>query len=205
MKKQITVLGHSNSDTPIIIERTIKNGVVNYGKQKYRATESEGEYSIDVGNTVSRMDLPLTDDDILAKAAQILEDRYKKRPTMFLESPDAVKKLFQIRHSGLDHEVFDVAFLTHRHTLIEVRTMWEGDISSCSVYPAMLAKACLELSASAIILSHPHPSQITTPSQADIHITAKIKKVCDLIDVRVLDHIITSNGGCTSLAELGDC
>ena len=123
---------------------------------------------------------------------------------MFLESPDAVKKVFQARHSGLDHEVFDVAFLTHRHTLIEVRTMWEGDISSYSVYPAMLAKACLELSASAIILSHPHPSQITTQSRADIDITAKIQKVCALIEVRVLDQIITSDGGCTSLAERGE-
>lgn len=188
----------------MIIERTIKNGVVNYGKQKYRVTESAGEYSIDIGNTVSRLDSPMTNDDILSKAAQILEDRYKKRPTMFLESPEAVKQLFQARQSGLTHEVFEVAFLTQRHTLIEVRRMWEGDIASCSVYPAMLAKACLELSARAVVLSHNHPSENMNPSSADIQITKKLVKVLDLIDCRILDHIICTNGGCVSLAERGE-
>ena len=141
-------------------------------------------------------------DKILAKASKILEER-AKYTNLFLESPDAVKKLFQTRLSTAEHEIFSVAFLNNRHRLIAVQDMFTGTIDSASVYPREVVKAALKHNAAAIILAHNHPSGIPEPSRADIDITSTLKNACAMVDVRVLDHIIVGKH-CVSLAERGD-
>ena len=71
------------------------------------------------------------------------------------------------------------------------------------VYPREVAKRCLELHASAVILVHNHPSGDTTPSRADIDITREIDKALKAIGVAVHDHVIVGRKGHTSFKAKG--
>lgn len=142
---------------------------------------------------------------ILEDAVRIMEHHARYgNDRMFLESPDAVKRLFTMRSFDRKQEVFTVAFLDNRHRLIEIKDMFFGTIDSASVYPREIVRESILLNAAAIVLAHNHPSGIAQPSRADITITKKIKDAMALVDVRVLDHIITGNACAVSLAERGE-
>jgi DNA repair protein RadC len=61
----------------------------------------------------------------------------------------------------------------------------------------------LSHNAAAVIFAHNHPSGVAEPSQADQHITRRLQQALDLVDVRVLDHLIVGDGEVVSLAERG--
>jgi DNA repair protein RadC len=71
------------------------------------------------------------------------------------------------------------------------------------VYPREVVREALRLNAAAVILSHNHPSGETRPSRADEVLTSTLKTALALVDVRVLDHIITAGGESLSMAEKG--
>jgi len=98
-------------------------------------------------------------------------------------------------------EHFGVMFLNTRHELIKDEIMFNGTIDCASVYPRMIVKRALDLGASAIILGHNHPSGDPRPSKADIEITNKIMAGCNLMDIKVLDHIIVGSIYCTSMSS----
>jgi DNA repair protein RadC len=87
-------------------------------------------------------------------------------------------------------EQFRVLYLDRKNVLIADEAQAEGTVDHVPVYPREVAKRCLELSASAIILVHNHPSGDPTPSGADIEMTQRILDACGAIDVSVHDHVI---------------
>jgi DNA repair protein RadC len=66
-----------------------------------------------------------------------------------------------------------------------------------------VARAALRHNAAAVVLSHNHPSGNTRPSRADECLTQTLKQALMLLDIRVLDHIITAGGQSASMAEMG--
>ena len=100
-------------------------------------------------------------------------------------------------------EVFAVMFLDAQHRLLHFEAMFQGTLSQASVYPREVVKLALELGASAVVLSHNHPSGSVEPSRADERLTQTLKQALHLIDVRVLDHIIVAPGQACSMAERG--
>ncbi len=66
----------------------------------------------------------------------------------------------------------------------------KGTINSSVVDPKDIVKEAMLSSASAVILAHNHPSGDTEPSEEDIAITKHIKDACELVNVKVIDHII---------------
>lgn len=100
-------------------------------------------------------------------------------------------------------EEFRVLFLNHRHALIADEVMQRGTINHTPVYPREIVKRSLELSASAIILLHNHPSGDPTPSKADIDITKKIIEAAATINVTVHDHVIITSTGYYSFKSFG--
>lgn len=101
------------------------------------------------------------------------------------------------------HEIFAMLLLDSQHQLIAFRHMFKGTINSAAVYPRELVKQALEDNAAAVILAHNHPSGVAEPSQADIHITGRIQRAMELIDVRVLDHFVIGDGETVSFAQRG--
>lgn len=74
---------------------------------------------------------------------------------------------------------------------------------STSVYPRVIVARALALNAAAVILAHQHPSGVAEPSQADERITQRLKAALELVDVRVLDHLVIGGDTSVSLASRG--
>lgn len=100
-------------------------------------------------------------------------------------------------------EVFACLFLDNKHRLISFDQLFFGTINGASVHPREVVKRALARNAAAVIFAHNHPSGVSEPSHADILITEQLKQSLQLIDVRVLDHVIVGNGCTTSFAESG--
>ena len=81
--------------------------------------------------------------------------------------------------------------------------MFEGTLSHAAVYPREIARLALLLNASAVLLAHNHPSGNPEPSEADKHLTHVIKDALQLLDVRVLDHLVVGRLSVVSLADRG--
>ena len=142
------------------------------------------------------------DDDVIELALKILAGRLKRRGFK-ADSPAAVRAYCQLHLGGLEHEEFGVMFLDSHLKLIEFESMFRGTVSQASVYPREVVKRALALNASSVILTHNHPSGLTEPSRADEHLTMTLKSALNLVDVRVIDHLVVSPVGTTSMAERG--
>lgn len=109
--------------------------------------------------------------------------------------------LSKMRH--LDHELFCCLYLDNRHRVLQFNEMFRGTIDGTSVYPREVVKEALGINAAAVILAHNHPSGVAEPSQADERITRRLKSALELVDIRLLDHLIVGSGKTTSLAARG--
>jgi DNA repair protein RadC len=138
-------------------------------------------------------------EEILDAARRALALRVR-RGTGFT-SPRVTADYLRVRLGTLDHEVFCVIYLTKRHQFIACENLFRGTIDGASVYPREVLKEALKHNAAAVILAHNHPSGIAEPSQADLDITKQLKKVLELVEIKVLDHIIIGGGDTVSFAE----
>lgn len=99
-------------------------------------------------------------------------------------------------------EQFRILFLDKRNTLIADELQQTGTVDHTPVYPREVVKRALELSATAIILIHNHPSGDPTPSRADIDMTRQIADAAAPLGITVHDHLIIGRHGHASLKGL---
>ncbi|MEI6574388.1 MAG: DNA repair protein RadC [Alphaproteobacteria bacterium] len=99
-------------------------------------------------------------------------------------------------------EVFRILFLDKRNALIADEIQQTGTVDHTPVYPREVVKRALEVSATAVILVHNHPSGDPTPSQADIAMTRQIVEAGKPLGILVHDHIIIGKNGHTSMKGL---
>jgi len=125
------------------------------------------------------------------------------RQRTVLSDPEAVKRYLQLQLGHRPHEIFAVLFLDSQNRLIAMEEMFRGTLSQTSVYPREIALHALNHHAASVILSHNHPSGCVHPSAADKTLTATLQSALGLLDIRVLDHIIVSQGQCYSMAQEG--
>jgi DNA repair protein RadC len=100
-------------------------------------------------------------------------------------------------------EQFRVLFLDKKNQLIADEVMNEGTVDHAPVYPREVVRRALELSASAIILAHNHPSGDPTPSPADVAMTRQVADAARVLGLAVHDHIVVGREGVASLKALG--
>jgi DNA repair protein RadC len=100
-------------------------------------------------------------------------------------------------------EQFRVLFLDKKNQLIADETMNEGTVDHAPVYPREVARRALELSASAVILVHNHPSGDPTPSPADIDMTRQVVEAGRVLKIAVHDHLVVGREGVASFKALG--
>jgi DNA repair protein RadC len=100
-------------------------------------------------------------------------------------------------------EEFHILFLDRKNVLIRHERQQRGTVDHTPVYTREVVKRALELSASALILVHNHPSGDPTPSRADIAVTQDIKKAAGALGVTLHDHVIIGRNRHTSLRDLG--
>ncbi len=120
-----------------------------------------------------------------------------------IRSPSDTERFLAARLRHLGHEVFCCLFLDNRHRVLRFDELFRGTIDGTSVYPREVVKEALAINAAALILAHNHPSGVAEPSQADERITKRLKAALELVDIRLLDHLIIGDGPATSLAARG--
>ncbi len=98
-----------------------------------------------------------------------------------------------------DKEQFRILFLDKRNQLIADEVQQTGTVDHTPVYPREVIKRALELSATAILLVHNHPSGDPTPSSADVQMTKAIVDIAQPLGIAVHDHIIVGKNGHASL------
>ena len=101
-----------------------------------------------------------------------------------------------------DRERFRILFLDKRNHLIADEQHQSGTVDHTPVYPREVVKRALELSATAVILVHNHPSGDPSPSRADVEMTRAIVEVARPLGISVHDHIIVGKDGHASLKAL---
>jgi DNA repair protein RadC len=137
---------------------------------------------------------------IAAAASRIAKGQLKAR-TM-LSSWNDVIDYCRTSMAFADKEQFRILFLDKRNQLISDEVQQVGTVDHTPVYPREVIKRALELSATAILLVHNHPSGDPTPSQADIHMTKAIIDIAGPLGIAVHDHIIVGKNGHASMKGL---
>jgi DNA repair protein RadC len=99
--------------------------------------------------------------------------------------------------------VFLVLFLDNQHRVIRHEEMFAGTIGHVEVYPREIVRGAMKVNAAALILAHNHPSGRAEPSLMDRKVTEQIIRACQLLEIRVLDHLVVGHGETVSFAERG--
>jgi DNA repair protein RadC len=144
---------------------------------------------------------PASGEEILRTAREIMSRKVRRGTSM--TSPKVVRDFLTIRLGTYEHETFCVLLLDSRHRLIEFVELFRGTIDGASVHPREVVKLALAKNAAAVLVAHPHPSGVAEPSQADELITQRLKAALELVQIRLLDHIVVAGGVAVSLAERG--
>ena len=131
---------------------------------------------------------PLTKHQVLEKASELLAEELTDRDVF--TSSVSTTAFLECKLRGYEREVFSVMLLDNRHRLIDYQELFFGTVDSASIYPREVVKAVLKANAAAVIFAHNHPSGNPEPSTADKQITERLVSALQLIDVRVLDHIV---------------
>jgi DNA repair protein RadC len=135
-----------------------------------------------------------------AAAQRLAKGEVRKRPV--LSSWSTVLDYCRTAMAFSDKEQFRLLFLDKRNQLIADEVQQSGTVDHTPVYPREVVKRALELSATALILVHNHPSGDPTPSRADVQMTQSIIEVAKPLGIAVHDHIIVGKEGHASLKGL---
>ncbi|MBZ4681787.1 DNA repair protein RadC [Thermodesulfobacterium sp.] len=135
-------------------------------------------------------------------ARRYLQSRATK--SEYLRSPQEVYEYLKYEMQNLDREVLKVLFLDAKSKFLGGETLFEGTLHESAVYPREIFKKALEKKALSIVIVHNHPSGDPMPSKEDFVITKKLVLAGELLQIKVLDHVIIGKNGYYSMAEKGD-
>jgi len=133
--------------------------------------------------------------------ARMSRAEVKKRPV--ISSWSALLAYVRTAMAHEAREQFRVLFLDKKNQLIADEVMNEGTVDHAPVYPREVVRRALELSASAVILTHNHPSGDPTPSSADIDMTRQVIDAARVLRIAVHDHLVIGRDGVASFKALG--
>ncbi|SDX10500.1 DNA repair protein RadC [Lutibacter oricola] len=118
-----------------------------------------------------------------------------------ITSSKAVFEIMQPILGELQHEEFWIIYLNNSNKVIYKEQSSKGGLTGTLVDVRLVFKKAIEVSATAIILCHNHPSGKLQPSNADKNITKKISLAGETIDIKVLDHVIITENAYFSFAD----
>lgn len=105
----------------------------------------------------------------------------------------------KLRH--LTSEVFACLFLDIQHRVIAFEVLFSGTVNATNVQPREVLRRAIAHNATAVILSHNHPSGASQPSDADRNVTSQLIEVLTLLDIEVLDHLVIGESDYTSFRD----
>ncbi len=109
-------------------------------------------------------------------------------------SPEDIASIFMEEIRYHKKESFKILLLNKKNEIISVEDISTGNIDTSIVDPREVFNPAIRKSAGSIVLVHNHPSGNPEPSNADIKVTERIKKAGEILDIKVVDHIIIGDG-----------
>ena len=140
-------------------------------------------------------------------ACELGKRRQMEKPE---ERPDlgTATRIYNHMHPKLqdsDVEEFWLLLMNQNHRLIKEMRISHGGITEVAVDIRIIMREAVLSNATILAVCHNHPSGSLRPSQADNDLTASLKKACDLMRIRFLDHVIITDGAYYSYHEEGKC
>lgn len=120
-----------------------------------------------------------------------------------ISAPKDVADYFMEKMRHLDYEELRVLFLNSNNTIITEKTITKGTVDFTIVSPREIFIQALKVNAVKIVLIHNHPSGNLIPSDADCDVTEKIVNAGELLNIKVIDHIIIGDNNYMSFKEIG--
>ena len=139
-------------------------------------------------------------------AALELGRRRKSEDVMTRRKITCSRDVYDLMYASmvdLPQEEFWIVLLNVANTVLDTIRISQGGTAATLVDVKLVLKPAILQQASSIMLCHNHPSNNTTPSQADYDLTAKIVSAASFLDIRVLDHLIICESGYYSFADEG--
>ncbi len=134
----------------------------------------------------------------LGRRAQRVGDRRPK-----LRTPREIHAYLAPELGSLRREVFHVLCFNARNVLVHDARVAQGTMNSCPVDPREVFSAALASRATAIVLAHNHPSGDPEPSVQDMGLTRQLISAAQLLNIKVLDHVVVGDGRYVSMMERG--
>jgi DNA repair protein RadC len=120
-----------------------------------------------------------------------------------VSNPAQAADLVKYEMQALEYEALRVILLDTRNQVLETREIYRGSVNTAQVRAADVFKPAVRNNATALIIVHNHPSGDPTPSPDDVAVTRELVKAGEMIDVKVLDHIVIGRGRHVSMKERG--
>lgn len=120
-----------------------------------------------------------------------------------LASPTETAEFLLAQLQDRPYETFCCLYLDTRHRVLAFEELFRGGLKGATVYPGEVVKRALHHHAAAVILAHNHPSGVCEPSEADKHLTERLQQALELVDIKVLDHLVLGDRAWVSLADRG--
>jgi DNA repair protein RadC len=139
-------------------------------------------------------------------AAMELGRRRRTEDAVELTKVTSSKVIFEIMQpiiGELPHEEFWIIYLNNSNKILSKSQLSKGGITGTLVDVRIVFKSALEMGATSLILCHNHPSGTLVPSDADKHITKKLKIAGDSLEIKVLDHLIITETNYFSFVDEG--
>ena len=132
---------------------------------------------------------------------RFLKDRMMSKP--YCHSSEEVFDYLYHALRDLKREKFKVLFLDAKNRILEEKTIFEGTVDSSAVYPREIMKEALRSNSSSLIFVHNHPSGDPEPSESDKEITRELVLATNVMQIKILDHIIIGDNRYFSFADEG--
>lgn len=140
---------------------------------------------------------------LLGDMAKNLYKGELKRDGIQLRDKDTLLKYLRSDIGFSSREEFKVIFLNNYNILVGSETLFTGTIDKSAVYPREIVEKIIQYKAKGVIFAHNHPSGNLRPSKQDIQITEHMQEFLEMIDVKLLEHIIITKDGYFSFLQEG--
>lgn len=120
-----------------------------------------------------------------------------------LTASELTHRYLQAIMQAEEREVFGIIHLDSQNGILKTEELFFGTIDCAKIYPREVVKSVLSCNTAAVIFFHNHPSGVPEPSEADRRITSRLREALDLVNVKVLDHMVYGAGESVSFAESG--
>ena len=114
-----------------------------------------------------------------------------------------IYELFHSKMGDLQHEECWALYMNNQHRILDCIRISQGGLSETTMDPKIILRHALNVSATAIVVCHNHPSDVNTPSLSDDKITKKLINACSNMDIQLTDHIIYAQSSYYSYADDG--